>query len=127
MSSSLGSTLSGGIQDISAILPLLGTEQCEAHVGSSLKNGFLYAAVAHLSIFGSLGAVQSAFKIGFVSIATPRLVGARALKAAGFDLPGEVASMIMMKEEQYIIESRLGVFLNKNHNPNPANLTVGFN
>ncbi|KAF9259917.1 hypothetical protein L218DRAFT_630707 [Marasmius fiardii PR-910] len=56
-----GDTLSGGIQDISALLPLLGTEQCERHAGSALDKGFLYAAATPLSIFGSLGVAKTAY------------------------------------------------------------------
>ena len=35
----IGSTLTGGIQDIAAILPLLGTEQCSVQVSSALTRG----------------------------------------------------------------------------------------
>ena len=64
MSSSggIGSTLTGGIQDISAILPLLGTEQCSDQVSSALTRGYLYAAATPMSIFGSLGVVSAGFK-----------------------------------------------------------------
>ena len=54
----VGTTLTGGIQDIAALLPLIGTDQCEKHVGSALDGGFLYAAATPLSIFGSLGVVK---------------------------------------------------------------------
>ena len=37
---SVGATLTGGIQDVSA-LPLLGTEQCEDHASSTLTKGYL--------------------------------------------------------------------------------------
>ncbi|KAK7015831.1 hypothetical protein VNI00_019051, partial [Paramarasmius palmivorus] len=50
-----GDTLSSGIQDIAALLPLLGTQQCEFQVGSSLEKGYVYAAASTLSLFGSLG------------------------------------------------------------------------
>ena len=51
MSSSggIGSTLTGGIQDISVILPLLGTEQCSEQVSSALTRGYLYAASTPMS------------------------------------------------------------------------------
>ena len=58
----IGSTLTGGIQDIAAILPLLGTEQCSDQVSSSLTRGYLYAAATPMSIFGSLGVVVAGFK-----------------------------------------------------------------
>ncbi len=58
----LGNTITGGIQDISALLPLLGTEQCETHIGSALSQGWLYAAATPMSIFGSLGIARAGFK-----------------------------------------------------------------
>ena len=58
----IGSTLTGGIQDIAGILPLLGTEQCSIHVNSALSQGYLYAASPPMSIFGSLGVVSAGFK-----------------------------------------------------------------
>ena len=58
----IGSTLTGGIQDIAAILPLLGTEQCSNHVSSALTRGYLYAAATPMSIFGSLGMVSAGLK-----------------------------------------------------------------
>ncbi|KAJ7926298.1 hypothetical protein B0H13DRAFT_2265913 [Mycena leptocephala] len=54
---SFGTTISSGIQDISAILSLFGTEQCEFHIGSALRGGgrggYMYAAITPVSIFGS--------------------------------------------------------------------------
>ena len=58
----IGSTLTSGVQSIAAILPLLGTEQCSIHVSSALTRGYLYAATAPMSIFGSLGVVSAGFK-----------------------------------------------------------------
>ena len=42
------------VQDIEAILQLLGTEQCSVQVSSALTRGYLYAAATPMSIFGSL-------------------------------------------------------------------------
>ena len=67
-----GGTLTGGIQDISALLPLLGTEQCEKHVGSALEGGFLYAAATPLSLFGSLGIVKAGISVLVASISIPK-------------------------------------------------------
>ncbi|KAJ7842656.1 hypothetical protein B0H14DRAFT_2359507 [Mycena olivaceomarginata] len=53
-----GASLVSGIQDISAFLPIIGTDQCERHVGEALEGGYLYAAAAPLSMFGSLGIVK---------------------------------------------------------------------
>ncbi|KAF8803148.1 hypothetical protein BYT27DRAFT_7110552 [Phlegmacium glaucopus] len=58
----LGSFLAGRIQNISALLPLLGTEQCEVQVSSALSQGFHRALVAPISIFGSLGIVSAGYK-----------------------------------------------------------------
>ena len=60
----IGSTLTGRIQDISAILLLLGTEQCSVQdqVGSALTRGYLYAAATPMSIFGSPVVVRAGFK-----------------------------------------------------------------
>ncbi|KIM81545.1 hypothetical protein PILCRDRAFT_496126 [Piloderma croceum F 1598] len=127
MPNSFGATISGGIQNVSAILPLLGTEQCEKHVESSLNSGFLYAAATPLSIFGSLGAVQAAFGIGLASIPSHWFFGAKILKDAGFDPTGEVASMITLDGKRYLAESRLLSILEDRHIHNPENLSVQLN
>jgi hypothetical protein len=72
-SKTFGTTLTGGIQDISALLPLLGSDQCENHVGSALGAGYLYAAAAPLSLFGSLGIVKSGISILISSISIPKI------------------------------------------------------
>ncbi|KAJ8094505.1 hypothetical protein PM082_010939 [Marasmius tenuissimus] len=86
-------TLSSGIQDIAALLPLLGTDQCEEHVGSALDVGFLYAAATTLSIFGSLGIVKASFATLLATISRP-FHGARWLSDAGFITPGKVSSLV---------------------------------
>ncbi|KAK1228479.1 hypothetical protein PQX77_008497 [Marasmius sp. AFHP31] len=86
-------TLSSGIQDIAALLPLLGTDQCEVHVGSALDVGFLYAAATPLSIFGSLGIVKASFATLLATISRP-FHGARWLDDAGFSTPGSVSSLV---------------------------------
>jgi hypothetical protein len=48
-----GATITGGIQNVARLLPLLGTQQCEEQVGSALKNGRLHATVTPMLIFGS--------------------------------------------------------------------------
>ncbi|KAK7041578.1 hypothetical protein VNI00_009165 [Paramarasmius palmivorus] len=60
-----GDTLSSRIQDIAALLPLLGTQQCEFQVGSSLEKGYVYAAASTLSLFGSLGITGDDKDTGF--------------------------------------------------------------
>ena len=90
-----GDTLTNGIQEVSALLPLLGTEQCERHVGSALEKGkgFLYAAATPLSIFGSLGVVRTAFATLLATVTFP-FSGAQWLHDAGFGTLGSVSSMV---------------------------------
>ncbi|KAJ6591309.1 hypothetical protein DFH09DRAFT_1273923 [Mycena vulgaris] len=89
--SNAGTSLVSGIQDISAFLPIIGTNQCEKHVGEALEGGFLYAAATPLSMFGSLGIVKASAAILVASI-SPRF--AQMLADSGFKLEGSVAAMI---------------------------------
>ncbi|KAJ7473421.1 hypothetical protein FB451DRAFT_1249219 [Mycena latifolia] len=91
MQTSVGTSLVSGIQDISAFLPIIGTDQCEKHVGEALDGGFLYAAATPLSMFGSLGIVKASTAILVASI-SPRF--AQMLADSGFKLEGSVAAMI---------------------------------
>jgi hypothetical protein len=115
--SSFGTTLSSGIQDISAILSLFGTEQCELHVGSALRGGgrggYLYAAITPVSIFGSLGAAKAAFTIMLLGLG----VGARTLKSVGFEPKGDVVAAAMLENDsdRYLAETRVLVLLNKHY------------
>jgi len=136
----VGTTLTGGIQDISALLPLLGTDQCENHVGSALDGGFLYAAAAPLSLFGSLGIVKIGISILISSISIPtisfsyhkfsinrsqdRWLGARTLNNAGFEPVGTVAPLIAMDGTRYMAETRLLQILEEKHIDNPENLSI---
>ncbi|KIK64745.1 hypothetical protein GYMLUDRAFT_110522, partial [Collybiopsis luxurians FD-317 M1] len=86
-----GSTFASGIQDVSAFLPIFGTDQCERHLGDALVDGFLYAAVTPLSMFGCLGIVKASLAI-FVASISPTF--ARLLRDAGLTLSGSGASMI---------------------------------
>ncbi|KAI8582071.1 hypothetical protein K450DRAFT_298107 [Umbelopsis ramanniana AG] len=54
-----GEALSSGIQDISAVATLFGTEACASHLLSSISKGYIYASVSMLSMFGSLAAVKA--------------------------------------------------------------------
>ena len=109
----VGSTLTGGIQDIAGILPLLGTEQCAIHVSSALTRGYLYAASASMSIFGSLGVVSAGFKTLIACFAFGDIEGAKILGNMGFEPQGENLSLIMVeggqgeKNGRYIIENRI--------------------
>ena len=109
----IGSTLTGGIQDISAILPLLGTEQCSEQVTSALTRGYLYAAATPMSIFGSLGVVNAGFKTLIACYSFGGIEGAKILGNMGFDPLGENLSLIMVEAGKgnnagrYIIETRI--------------------
>ncbi|KAJ7020390.1 hypothetical protein C8F04DRAFT_1050868 [Mycena alexandri] len=86
-----GTSLVSGIQDISAFLPIIGTDQCERHVGEALEGGYLYAAAAPLSMFGSLGIVRASTAILVASLSPG---SAQMLVNAGFKLEGSVAAML---------------------------------
>ncbi|KAF8801696.1 hypothetical protein BYT27DRAFT_7012017, partial [Phlegmacium glaucopus] len=109
----IGSTLAGGIQDIAAILPLLGTEQCEVQVSSALTRGYLYAAATPMSIFGSLGMVRAGFKTLVACFSLGDIEGAKILGNMGFESQGENLSLIMIEagegrnKGRYIIKTRM--------------------
>ena len=109
----IGSTLTGGIQNIAGILPLLGTEQCAIHVSSALTRGYLYAASAPMSIFGSIGVVSAGFKTLVACFAFGDIEGAKVLGNMGFEPQGENLSLIMVEggkgenRGRYIIENRI--------------------
>ncbi|KJA26792.1 hypothetical protein HYPSUDRAFT_1030939 [Hypholoma sublateritium FD-334 SS-4] len=128
-SSNFSGTVTGGIQDISALLPLLGTEQCEKHVGSALDRGFLYSSVTPISIFGSLGIVRAAFNILIASLSIPQFqfLGAKKLNDGGFTPNGVVAPMIALDPahpQRFLAESRLEAMLADEHIENVEDLTV---
>ena len=109
----IGSTLTGGIQDIAAILPLLGTEQCSVQVSSALTRGYLYAAASPMSIFGSLGVVIAGFKTLVACFSFGNIEGAKVLGNMGFEPQGENLSVIMVEtgkgknSGRYIFETRM--------------------
>lgn len=130
MGFAVGSTVVGGIQDVSALLPLLGTGQCEDHIGSALENGYLYAAAASLSIFGSLGLVAAAFKAAAASICFPfrskKVIGAEKLHDAGFSPVGKVISLICWdgNMKRHKAESQFISLLEEHHLRDVSKLTV---
>jgi hypothetical protein len=106
----VGSTLTAGIQDIAALLPLLGTEQCEDNVSSALTKGYLYAVATPLSIFGSLGMARAGLKTLIASSDIPKLniVGAQVLANMGFKPQGTNVPQIMIYEDEItLIQHRL--------------------
>ncbi|KAF9036106.1 hypothetical protein BDZ89DRAFT_946678, partial [Hymenopellis radicata] len=120
---SIGGTVTNGIQDISALLPLLGTEQCEKHVSCALDKGFLYAAATPLSIFGSLGVVKAGIKVLLASLNFRhfKFVGAKWLEDAGFAPDGtaaeknNVVSLIALDGSRFVAEARLDAMLQQVH------------
>ena len=85
----IGSTLTSGIQDIAAILPLFGTEQCSIHVSSALPRGYLYAASAFMSIFGSLWVVSAELRTLVTYFSFGHFEGADLLENMGLEPQGE--------------------------------------
>ncbi|KDR66037.1 hypothetical protein GALMADRAFT_81270 [Galerina marginata CBS 339.88] len=140
----VGRTLTGGIQDVAVLLTLLGTDQCEQHVGSALDGGYLYAAAAPLSIFGSLDIVKVGISvlISSISITIPKIsitlrpfsinvsqerwLGARTLNNAGFKPAGTVAPLIAMDGKRYKAETRLLQILEEKHIDHPETLIIGW-
>ena len=123
-------TLVNGVQDISALLPLLGTEQLETHVGSALVGGFMYAAVAPISIFGCLGAAKLGLSVAIASIvyrsSKVTLIGPKWLSDGGFELRGKVANFIGLEGSSgvYVAESQLMTMLKERHIENIDKLRV---
>lgn len=118
--SDIGRTLTSGIQDISALLPLLGTEQCEEHISSGLTKGYLYVAATPMSIFGTLGMARTGFKALVASISIERwnITGAQMLADAGFHPRGTNLPLIMVDKQEknrYFAEKQLDTLLKELH------------
>ena len=120
-STTVTGTITSGIQDIAALLPLLGTEQCEDHVSSALTKGYLYAAASPMSLFGSLGLARAGLKTFLSSVSIPAwsIVGARTLSNMGFKPQGMNLSLIMIdprdKDGRYLVETRLEKLVEELH------------
>ncbi|KAF7345536.1 hypothetical protein MVEN_01572300 [Mycena venus] len=134
-----GEVFVSGIQDISAFLPIIGSDQCESHVGDALEGGYLYAAATPLSMFGSLGIIKGSVAVLCAS-ASPRL--AQMYADAGFNLVGSAAAMIAKiptgKAEKvemhdgkleipYVARGRMLDLLKKQHIEKLSNLSLEFN
>ncbi|KAJ7576631.1 hypothetical protein C8J56DRAFT_870423 [Mycena floridula] len=135
-----GDTLTSGIQEVSALLPLLGTEQCERYTGSALDRGYIYAAATPLSIFGSLGIVKAAFVTLLGTITRP-FNGARWLSDTGFGNSGSVASLLELNYDgqahsdlgsrgprtaEYVAEVKLVKLLDDQNIDDPQRVSVSF-
>jgi len=113
---SIGAVTISGIQDVSAFLPLLGTEQCEQHVSSTLERGFFYAAGSPMSIFGSLGIIKAGFTAFWISVDKPPWHGPRQLRNAGFfpkGVMGKLAYALDMDDSIYVAEDNLRSILHR--------------
>ncbi|KAG1052587.1 hypothetical protein G6F43_005285 [Rhizopus delemar] len=52
---SFGSIFASGIQDVAAVLGILGTEMCDGNAALTLSKGYLFPAACSTSMFGVLG------------------------------------------------------------------------
>ena len=116
---SFGATITGGIQNVAGLLPLLGTQQCEEHVGSALIKGYLYAAATPLSIFGSLGVARAGFKTLVACMPSRTWSGATILGNMGFEPKGINLSLVMIdkddKDGRHLAETRLDELVKELH------------
>ena len=111
----ISSTITSGIQDVAAILSLLGT----GDVGSALTQGYLSAASAPMSIFGSLGLLSVGFKTLVACISFGGIEGARLFGNMGFEPQGVNLSLIMVdtakgeNKGRFIIENRIDALIDE--------------
>ncbi|KAL0062507.1 hypothetical protein AAF712_010641 [Marasmius tenuissimus] len=119
--STFGDTISRGIQDVAALLPLLGTDQCERHVGAALEKGYIYAAATPLSIFGSLGIVKTSFAT-FLACTTKVFYGGKWFHHAGFGTTASVTSMVTIASgtKLYGAEVKFQELLKEQHLDDPG-------
>ncbi|KAJ6530224.1 hypothetical protein B0H19DRAFT_1006361, partial [Mycena capillaripes] len=113
----LGSVVTSGIQDISAFLPILGTDQCETHCCLGMDRGFWYVAAAPLSIFGSLGIIKAGLVTLIISIDVPGFRGPRLLQNAGFSPPGILKQLTYILDDDdsiYVAEQNIRSLLRQN-------------
>ena len=102
-------TISSGIQDVAAILSLVGT----GDVGSALTKGYLFPASAPMSIFGCLGLLSVGFKTFVACSSFGKLEGAKIFGNMGFEPQGENLSLIMVEggkgvnSGRFVIENRI--------------------
>ena len=112
---SVGATLTGSIQDVSDLLPLLGTEQCEDHASSALTKGYLYAAVMPMARAGIKTFIAS---LNF-SIFGLHIHGARMLSNMGFRPQGTNLPLVMAdesdKDMRHLVETQPDKLLKELH------------
>ncbi|KAJ7770625.1 hypothetical protein B0H16DRAFT_1365093, partial [Mycena metata] len=103
-----------GIQDISALLPLLGTDQCEKHISGALDRGLSYVAATPLSIFGSLGIVKAGFTTLWASVDISIFHGPQQMRNAGVQPVGMIKQITHISEAEdsaHVAEARLRTIL----------------
>ncbi|PHZ14062.1 uncharacterized protein RHIMIDRAFT_236053 [Rhizopus microsporus ATCC 52813] len=61
-STSFGSVLASGIQDVAAMAALFGTDICDTSAGLALTRGYLFPAACSMSMFGVLGLAKHIIK-----------------------------------------------------------------
>ncbi|KAJ2917023.1 hypothetical protein MD484_g3429, partial [Candolleomyces efflorescens] len=107
-----------GIRQVSPLLPLLGTGQCERLVSSALERGLLYAAATPMSIFGSLGIAKAGFIVLWSSIDSKWFPGPSLLRNAGF-IPSGIGTLLVHVDDDnrhlYVAEDKLRRILSKKH------------
>jgi len=109
-STHFGDVATSGVQDVSAILPLLGTEQCERHIACAMERGYFYVAGTPVSIFGSLGIVKAGFAALLASLDVANFHGPRQLRNAGFYPTGIIEKLTYefdTNESIYVAENRI--------------------
>ena len=115
MPGGISSTITSGIQVVAAILSLLGS----GDVGSALTQGYLSAASAPMSIFGSLGLLSVGFKTLVACISFGGIEGARLFGNMGFEPQGVNLSLIMVdtakgeNKGRFIIENRIDALIDE--------------
>jgi hypothetical protein len=109
-----GATITGGIPNIAGLLPLLGMQWCEEHIGSALTKVYLYAAATPMSIFGSLGVGRAGFKTLIACMpgrTWSAATGAAILANMGFEPKGINLSLVMINKDdkgrRHLAEIRL--------------------
>ena len=98
-SGGIGSTLTGGIQDIAVILPLLGTEQFHVRSKSAQHlHDDIFTRLQHLCLSLEVsGMVSAGLKTLVACFSLGDIEGAKILGNMGFELQGANLSLIMVK------------------------------
>ena len=86
-------------------------------MGNALTRGYLFSAVAPLSIFGSLGILKQGFILWLLTVASTgeKLSFLRKLLPVGFEPKGDVPTLLSIEAgtKQYVAETRLTRIINR--------------